>query len=172
MRLFSATLLSLLMCAPAAHAQACPETATAALSALGIDAAPSGDAAMAFRTRNLTMLGQSVPYAVVSWWEEDDGGTAVEKVVYRLGSINRASGQDYPANLRQAFDRAYPDAYCGRDPMLGCRSNGNGGALQGARLTDWRTASVYDVEGPGAALYQADEALDDRWPALLVCDYL
>ncbi len=124
MRLFSVTLLSVLIYGPMAHAQACPTTATAALSTLGSPATPAGDAAIAFRTRNKTMLGQSDPNADVTTWEDDDGVTAVEMVVYRLGSIDRRSGQDYPANLRQAFDRAYPDANCRRDPMLGCESQG------------------------------------------------
>lgn len=117
------------------------------------------------------MLGQPVPYVVVTHADDDAGpNRPIDAVTYRLGNLQRSSGEPYPRSVTSQFERAYPETCDGRE----CIFDGDttrAGALWGAALTREEPYFILtDKTGPALAMIEAD-AEADAFPALLVCSY-
>jgi hypothetical protein len=152
MRVFVLALLVGAFASTAAFAQGCPETPDAAIRSLGAVKATTTEPGQFgnsteiryFEPTRLTILGVSVPYAVV---EVDSRGRY--KVVYRIGT-EYWGGRPAPpmsASLSASFMRAYPQGECHGHCYMSS-STITPGRLSAARLIG---SASFDRDLPWAA---------------------
>ena len=154
-----------------ALAQACPALAPEVRS-FGSPTADLTPSDVAYSPRGLRMLGQPIPYVVVTYADDEVGpNRPIDAVTYRLGNLQRSSGEPYPRSVTSQFERFYPDTCDGRECSFDSDVT-RAGALWGAALT--RDEPYYfistDGGGPVLEMIRADKDAD-AFPALLVCSY-
>jgi hypothetical protein len=174
MRRSMSLLAAAAMIAPAiGHANECPTRVTDEVeAALGEPVAWLEAGQTVHTPAGLTMLDRPVSYVIAKRSAE---GAPVQQLDYRFGDLVRPAAQDYPADLRKAFDKAFASSSCGkaRDPVCAITFNNRegGGRLSGGKLSLGDLWIPDDARGPALQLVKADENLGNGDPVFLVCLY-
>jgi hypothetical protein len=120
----------------------------------------------------LSMLDRPVSYVIARRSAE---GTPIQQLDYRFKDLVRPAAQDYPVDLRRAFDKAFSSSSCGnaRDPVCAITFNNKegGGRLSGGKLSLGDLWIPDDARGPALQMVKADENLGNGDPVFLVCLY-
>lgn len=161
-----------------ALADGCPKQVDEGFArGLGPERAWLSDHDRVYQPAGLRMLGVPVSYVVVHRKETFDRQDRINRVMYRLQGVARASGQQYPVAVRQAFDRLY-GAHCAtqsNNDSLHCFADLPllDGVGQLAKATVDRDDFYIDDSASGAALAlaRADADMPDASPGYLVCTY-
>ena len=122
---------------------------------------------------DLTMFGTPVSYVLVK--RESDGGPIVE-LDYRFKDVVRAAGEEYPIELRRAFDEAFTSNSCGAGSNPVCTvafnsRDGGQGRITGGKLSMGDLWIPDDARGPALPLVQQDFDAENGDPVFLVCLY-
>jgi hypothetical protein len=157
----------------AGFANECPTEVTAEIEAtLGETVAWLEPGQTVHTPAGLTILGKSVSYVIARRPAE---GSPIQQLDYRFGDLVRPYDQDYPLDLRQAFDQAFSASACGRSGNAVCAvaySNKEGaGRLSGGKLSVGDLWIPDEARGPALPLVQADTDLENGDPVFLVCLY-
>ena len=120
----------------------------------------------------LTVFGKPVSYVIAKRPAE---GRSIQQLDYRFDDLVRPYDQEYPLDLRQAFDKAFSASVCGRsrDPVCAITYSNkeSGGRLSGGKLSVGDLWIPDEARGPALPLVQADYDLDSGDPVFLVCLY-
>lgn len=156
-----------------AHANQCPTRITDEVEAsLGETVAWLEAGQTVHTPSGLTMLDKPVSYVIAKRPAE---GRPIQQIDYRFSNLLRAANQDYPPDLRKAFDKAFSSSVCGkdRDPVcaISFSDSEGGGRLSGGKLSVGDLWIPDDARGPALQLVRADEDLGNGDPVFLVCLY-
>jgi hypothetical protein len=120
----------------------------------------------------LAMLDRPVSYVIAKRPAE---GSSIQQLDYRFNGLVRPGDQEYPSDLRKAFDKAFNSSVCGkdRDPVCAITFSNKegGGRLSGGKLSVGDLWIPDDARGPALQLVKADESLGNGDPVFLVCLY-
>ncbi|MXP40298.1 hypothetical protein GRI75_01400 [Altererythrobacter soli] len=120
----------------------------------------------------LTMLDKPVSYVIAKRSAE---GERIQQLDYRFNGLIRPADQEYPSDLRKAFDKAFNSSVCGkdRDPVCAITFSNKegGGRLSGGKLSVGDLWIPDDARGPALQLVKADENLGNGDPVFLICLY-
>lgn len=174
MRRSTSLLAAAAMIAPTiAHADDCPTRITDEVeAALGEPVAWLEAGQTVHAPAGLTMLEKPVSYVIARRSAE---GERIQQLDYRFDGLIRPADQDYPPDLRKAFDKAFNSSVCGkdRDPVCAITFSNKegGGRLSGGKLSVGDLWIPDDARGPALQLVKADEDLGNGDPVFLVCLY-
>jgi hypothetical protein len=174
MRYSFALLAAAALIAPSAgHANECPPGVTGEFeTSLGETVAWLEAGQTVHTPAGLTVLGKPVSYVIARRPAE---GRPIQQLDYRFGDLVRPYDQDYPLDLRQAFDKAFSASVCGksRDPVCAITYSNKegGGRLSGGKLSVGDLWIPDEARGPALPLVQADYDLENGDPVFLVCLY-
>jgi hypothetical protein len=175
MRYSFALLAAAAVIAPSAgHANECPTEVTGEFeTSLGETVAWLEPGQTVHTPAGLTILGKQVSYVIAKRPAE---GSPIQQLDYRFGDLVRPYDQDYPLDLRQAFDQAFSASACGtsRNPVCAVAYSGGregAGRLSGGKLSVGDLWIPDEARGPALPLVQADYDLESGDPVFLVCLY-
>lgn len=120
----------------------------------------------------LTMLGMPVNY-VIAVRASADAAAPVTELDYRLQGMATPFGSLFALDLRNAFEKGFPDSDCAK-PHGSCVIDYKPSAVgdfSGAELSEGNITMPKDAHGDGLGPVKADYKLDGADPVFLVCHY-
>ena len=157
----------------AGFANECPPDVTGEFeTSLGEPAAWLESGQTVHTPAELTILGKPVSYVIAKRSAE---GSRINELDYRFRDMIRTYDEEYPLDLRKAFDEAFAASACGtsRNPVCAVAYDNKAGAgrLSGGKLSVGDLWIPADARGSALPLVEADSELDNGDPVFLVCLY-
>lgn len=173
MRSSLALLAAALAIAPsAAYAKECPPDVGEFEASLGETVAWLEPGQTVHTPSGLKVLDKPVSYVIARRPAE---GRPIQELHFRLQGLVRPYDQEYPLDLRRAFDKAFSASACATSTPPVCTMVYDGktgaGRLSGGKLSLGDLFIPDDARGPALPLVEADYDTENGDPVFLVCLY-